>query len=910
MNLQSIEIMKTMIPRHRFHLLLIILFAWELFTCQGNEGGLGPDGPTGPACWDLNGNGSCEIAAEDNNQDGACTVADCWPDSVGTVSGSVMNSLSNQPLTGVEISIDPAVPDTTLTTNEAGKYAISLPTGVYTFSYQKENYTPIEHNINVAAGLNTVRNVILEPKYPVMVDAGTDLKTTLGASVVLTGKFDILDDSSVTGHNWVQLSGAEAILSAENTPSVEINLPDKEAYKTELLSHLMLPDRLMVVGINPDALDKAQTITLEYRVTTTSGVYKDHVKLIIDLPFSLSTGLQNVAAGTSVLVQGKGATYTTSYNWTLTKPDGSSAEIDDHTSRYPVFTPDIAGQYTLQDSILAQSIDVFAELWSGCVHGQDAQARPTSIYCGTTGFCHGPKAPVNNQIFDTWAQSGHAEIFTDNLNHAAFQKESCFLCHTVGYDKSSANNGIDDTEKYPDFIASQMISNPDPDNWTTMLADYPKTAQLTNVQCENCHGPMSLGTQKIHFNSIVADPECVSISSDVCAVCHGQADWNARHQQWQQSAHGSYASALANGAPSWPGGASDCGRCHAGQGFLAWIEAGDLTQKIPGDTQAIGLTPEKVHPISCTTCHDPHAVGNSSGIPNDATVRISGDTPVLPSGFRAIGVGRAAICFVCHTTTSGLHNDQAGPLPGWQAPHASSQADVLMGENAYFVEPGIRSPHAYSIPDTCANCHMVLSPVPEEPGAQGESTNHTFVANLGICASCHADYDPKGLQKAVQEQLLSLSAKIDQDAISRLESLSEIWVRAFDLNNRFSSQDPENCDLKIDTRPESPNRIIQVEPVQILEKLGFIVTLQNPIEITWVTAGSPTTVTTNRFGIQLQSLKLDNNGQGAVFGLTSNMAKAVWNYLLVRFDESYGIHNTRFSNEVISKTMLVDLTSG
>lgn len=44
---------------------------------QGTMGSQGPAGTNGISCWDLNGNGQCDLASEDINLDGFCTVADC-----------------------------------------------------------------------------------------------------------------------------------------------------------------------------------------------------------------------------------------------------------------------------------------------------------------------------------------------------------------------------------------------------------------------------------------------------------------------------------------------------------------------------------------------------------------------------------------------------------------------------------------------------------------------------------------------------------------------------------------------------------------------------------------------------------------------------------------------------------------
>lgn len=63
--------------------------------CRGDVGATGAQGPQGPAgqngsagingtngihCWDLNGNGACDLLTEDRNSDGVCNVTDCRGD--------------------------------------------------------------------------------------------------------------------------------------------------------------------------------------------------------------------------------------------------------------------------------------------------------------------------------------------------------------------------------------------------------------------------------------------------------------------------------------------------------------------------------------------------------------------------------------------------------------------------------------------------------------------------------------------------------------------------------------------------------------------------------------------------------------------------------------------------------------
>src|SRR5438477_487333 len=59
-----------------------ILWLWLLSSSGAARaaivgGGLGVAGARGLRCWDVNGDGGCNVATEDVDGDGACTVHDC-----------------------------------------------------------------------------------------------------------------------------------------------------------------------------------------------------------------------------------------------------------------------------------------------------------------------------------------------------------------------------------------------------------------------------------------------------------------------------------------------------------------------------------------------------------------------------------------------------------------------------------------------------------------------------------------------------------------------------------------------------------------------------------------------------------------------------------------------------------------
>jgi hypothetical protein len=240
--------------------------------------------------------------------------------------------------------------------------------------------------------------------------------------------------------------------------------------------------------------------------------------------------------------------------------------------------------------------------------------------------CHNGTIASDN--FKDWKQSGHAAIFTKNINdpngHWAI---ACAQCHSVGYDPKATNGGFDEAVKVENWT---VPPHGDVGYWTGMLSKNPKTAKLANIQCENCHGPNEGST--LHGNKIL-DPARISVSADVCGSCHGEPPRHVRFQQWEGSGHANFEVAIDEATVENRGAtAGHCGRCHSAQGFLSWIAQGDLTKQIQGakgnatvdELKALGLTKSTVQPQTCVVCHDPHDPGHSSSLPNTATVPARG----------------------------------------------------------------------------------------------------------------------------------------------------------------------------------------------------------------------------------------------------------------------------------------------
>lgn len=690
-----------------------------------------------------------------------------------------------------------------------------------------------------------------------------------GGTAAVRAEVTITDGSTLQSIKWTQVAGAKATLSAVTSDTVTVFLPDRAAYKHELVALMKEPpikesdypvniprreffgglqDRWVVTGIVPRIHEEAAAIVLNAEIVTTSGTYNSKATVETHLPWPMAAGLTNVPVGNGVLLHGK--TQDT-YDWTLTVPTGSNAKLVDAKTQNPDFVPDVAGVYTLKVTELATqkpiTMTINAGTWRGMVVGIDADKNP--IVAQECKTCHVGLI----EKFGPWAKSGHAEIFIQNVNTpGGHYSEACVSCHTVGYDKSVANGGIDDASDWGAFMQTDLLTHADPLNFSKIVQQFPNTAKLSGIQCENCHGPQN---SEAHGKWAGAR---VTLSSDMCGTCHGEPARHGRFQQWQLSAHANYELAGEEAMNA------SCAKCHSGNGFLAWAATGysDAALKIT-------WTKDEVHPITCVICHDPHDVGTTSGnAATNATVRVSGKTPALPAGFTATNVGRGAICMMCHNARRGLRDDaHFSVADSTRAPHVGPQADVLMGQNMYFTTVGNRGYHSM-IEDSCVTCHMESTPPPADLSYKLGGTNHTFFASKTICAKCHTNITVESVQKPVLEKMHALQAQIEL----AIKNLMQSQIRAGN---------------KIDLGGKIVTTAADIKTVEFIEshgRQGVTVTLADGTKVV---------------DLSLQSVKVVRPAGAAVdlYSLADPaLPKAGWNLFVAESDKSLGVHNPGFVN--------------
>src|SRR5512147_2257848 len=635
--------------------------------------------------------------------------------------------------------------------------------------------------------------------------AGSNVAISSGTSTVISFNSTKLPaGETAQSFVWVRTNGQAATVSSPTASVTLITLPTIADYKSELVRHVkgleirsldgtLISDRTQIVPVNPLNLEEASSATFKLRVATTSGKFYFGLVTVTDQDgqaavegfAAVGTGIRNVPVGVPVLIHTKSQP---TFTWTVTGPSGA-VTVDGANTQLPSFVPTAPGQYTATETSVVpnQTINIFAGTWNGAITGI-SNLRPTSDECTV---CHdGQTAPDK---FTPWMNTRHAEIFTQNLNAGGHYGESCLPCHTVGFDKDplAVNNGFDDQANYAAFVAdpAYFSASADDTRYTKMQSQYPDLFKLTNIQCENCHGPHNGST--LHNNGTL-DPERISLSADVCGACHGEPLRHARFQQWEDSGHGSYELAAEEGT------SANCAGCHTAQGFMVLLprlQSGIPLRTIPA--ASITWTADTVLPQTCSVCHDPHDQGTTSGKPNTAKVRVEDNTPKLPGGFVATGVGRGAICIICHNSRNGtpsttnepgfnitpfnqdafLHMDGDpvfGNLTRYAGPHEANQGDVLMGYNAYFVgfanptNSQYRSPHSQII-GACVNCHMEQTPPPALLSYNLAGTNHSFKVSLNICSNCHPVNQSLGpmLQEKVKSTLEALEKSIGDKIISR-----------------------------------------------------------------------------------------------------------------------------------------------
>lgn len=178
---------------------------------------------------------------------------------------------------------------------------------------------------------------------------------------------------------------------------------------------------------------------------------------------------------------------------------------------------------------------------------------------GACAGCHGDK-------YATYAQTLHSQAYNIDAGSGNFPLTSL----TVGYGQTNAGGFVD-------------------------LATTP---QLSNVGCENCHGPASWHKYSDHDLILPA----VTLDPKVCGGCHtGPAI--PQYDEWSLSAHANHSRSSSTG----------CAPCHQATTRMAMLNEYEDNLAGQGHSLVIPTGLEQTNwTVTCATCHDPHSYNTNT----------------------------------------------------------------------------------------------------------------------------------------------------------------------------------------------------------------------------------------------------------------------------------------------------------
>lgn len=338
------------------------------------------------------------------------------------------------------------------------------------------------------------------------------------------------------------------------------------------------------------------------------------------------------------------------------------------------------------------------------------------------GSCH-------KAVVEKWSQTRHSMAY-DSLKMIPSFGYSCQSCHNTGWNTNLLNFGADE------YLTAG-------ENNAYIFTDETNFKRVSNIQCENCHGPLGKEDRTFLGFSEHKDAAVTEYSAESCGTCH-QGSHHPTYTDWQMSKHAvSKATSIPGGAFSFIASNNNCAACHTAEGFAQFVGQPDLVPNVvaPG---------EAGHDLTCAACHDPHSHEKGG----------------------QLRMAKEEICSKCHNPE---FSPEAAPEPNGDEVHHST-AFMFEGKGGYQYEGAIykSSAHKFAIEDKCVTCHVYTKPfqggTPEVPAYTG----HSFTPQGESCVTCHADFNPaagnfdfRGVQSKVKaladslHSLLSMATKED-----------------------------------------------------------------------------------------------------------------------------------------------------
>ncbi len=809
--------------------------------------------------------------------------------STGTLRGSAVDTATGKALAGALITGTPSLFSTTTDTN--GNFVIqNVPVGIYQVTASFDGYiSQTTGFLSIVAGQSVTipfkLSTVPSPATNTVANAGPDQWSVgYGASVTMNGSASTSASGKPLTYTWTQVPNSASaqmalppvtILNGTSSSMLQIQLPTLQQFLASLDVPVQVPDRFGVLGISPwMGGGTGNEINLYgFQLTVTDGTDTSTTTVYVS-PASTTSGLTNVPIGITQYLDGGtrgGAQHT--WNWQVVSAPGGSGvtALVDPTSETPHVTPDIAGQYVFLEAVSGQEITINAGTyvgWSQCAQCHDGNIANAPLTVGP------------------WLGTKHATMFTKMIN-GDYQddnayRERCSVCHTLGNtpEETEPSNGWWDAQVstgwvFP-FVANDYSFAINKDNWFTMPQSL---KNMSNIQCENCHGPGNVHTGTLSYDQAV------------CFQCHDNTDDEDVANEWRTSVHAQ--SLTAQAAGMFVTESAFCVKCHVSQEFVAVNFKGQITPTTVADP----------FPVNCAACHDPHSAANPDQL------RIYGSNAVAGGTFTLTNAGAGAICTQCHTDQNPDPNALiALALTGGTTPtdattiyqstaelFASGRGFTLTGAGPY-APTVLSSPHATDQfflaggTNLCVTCHMY------NPSYITLTTgNHSFAMSDGFsddteaCGQCHIVGAPTS-------------------AYNNIVTGFDTWVDPY-----LSEPVPDWDGSPVQPCPQGQVCTSGTEGIQdrvqgLLSVLACAITtsagqscVARTADISGASVAWTITMPATRFTADIVSPSNGTAGFAFTGAFTESELDAVYNYNLVAHEGSMGIHDTRFDVELLQR---------